>query len=67
MNKQLLSTVGLVLAVILFLSFNIVTSGNLKSARVDLTEDKLYTLSDGTLNILESLKELTKSSELSVE
>ncbi len=57
MNKQLLSTTGLVLAVILFLSFNIVTNGNLKSARVDLTEDKLYTLSDGTLNIIESLKE----------
>jgi ABC-type uncharacterized transport system involved in gliding motility auxiliary subunit len=57
MNKQLLSTVGLVLAVILFLSFNIVTSDNLKSARVDLTQDNLYTLSDGTLNIIESLKE----------
>jgi ABC-type uncharacterized transport system involved in gliding motility auxiliary subunit len=57
MNKQLLSTVGLVLAVILFLSFNIVTNGNLKSARIDLTEDKLYTLSDGTLNILKSLTE----------
>jgi len=57
MNKQLLSTTGLVLAVILFLSFNIVTNDNMKSARVDLTEDKLYTLSDGTLNILESLNE----------
>jgi len=57
MNKQLLSTVGLILAVILFLSFNIVTNGNLKSARVDFTEDNLYTLSDGSLNIIESLKE----------
>lgn len=57
MNKQLLSTAGLILAVVLFLSFNIVTNGNLKSARVDLTEDKLYTLSDGSLNIIESLTE----------
>lgn len=57
MNKQLLSTVGLVLAIILFVSFNIVTNGNLKSARVDLTEDNLYTLSQGSLNIIESLKE----------
>ncbi len=57
MNKQLLSTVGLVLAVILFLSFNIVTNGNFKSARIDLTEDKLYTLSDGSLNIIKSLQE----------
>jgi ABC-type uncharacterized transport system involved in gliding motility auxiliary subunit len=55
MNKQLLSTTGLILAVILFLSFNIVTNGNLKSARIDLTEDQIYTLSDGTLNIIESL------------
>jgi len=57
MNKQLLSTAGLVLAVILFLSFNIVTNGNLKSARVDLTQDRLYTLSEGSLNIIESLTE----------
>ncbi|NOQ94174.1 MAG: gliding motility protein GldG [Methylophaga sp.] len=57
MKKQLLSTAGLILAVILFLSFNIVTNGNLKSARVDLTEDKLYTLSEGSLNIIEALTE----------
>jgi len=57
MSKQLLSTAGLVLAVILFLSFNIVTNGNLKSARVDLTEDNLYTLSAGSMNIIESLNE----------
>jgi len=57
MNKQILSTTGLVLAVILFLSFNVVTNDNMKSARVDLTQDKLYTLSDGTLNIIKALKE----------
>jgi len=55
MNKHLLSTTGLVLAIILFVSFNIVLNGNLKSARIDLTENNLYTLSDGSLNILESL------------
>jgi len=55
MNKQLLSTAGLILAAILFLSFNIVTNGNLKSARIDLTQDKIYTLSEGTLNIIGSL------------
>lgn len=57
MNKQLLSTTGLVLAIILFLSFNIVTNGNFKSSRIDLTESKLYTLSEGSLNILNALKE----------
>jgi len=57
MNKQLLSTLGLVLAVILFLSFNIVTNGHFKSARIDLTEDHLYTLSAGSINIIESLQD----------
>lgn len=56
MKKQLLSTTGLLLAVVLFIAFIIVVNGNLSSARVDLTEDRLYTLSDGTLNILESLE-----------
>jgi len=55
MNKQLLSTTGLVLAIILFLSFNIVTNGNFKASRIDLTEDQLYTLSDGSLNIIKAL------------
>ena len=57
MNKQLLSTTGLLLAIILFIAFNIVVNGNFKSARVDLTEDNLYTLSEGSLNILESIEE----------
>ncbi|WP_438970320.1 Gldg family protein [Methylophaga sp.] len=57
MNKQLLSTAGLILAIILFVSFNIVVNGNFKSARIDLTEDNLYTLSEGSLNILESIEE----------
>lgn len=57
MNKQLLSSTGLILAVILFIAFIIVVNGNFKSARVDLTENKLYTLSEGSLNILSSLQQ----------
>lgn len=57
MKKQLLSTTGLLLAIILFIAFNIVVNGNLKSARVDLTEDNLYTLSEGSLNVLDSMSE----------
>ena len=57
MNKQLLSTTGLLLAIILFIAFNIVVNGNFKSARVDLTEDNLYTLSEGSLNVLEQVSE----------
>lgn len=57
MKKQLLSTTGLILAIILFISFNIVSNGNFKSARVDLTEDNLYTLSEGSINVLDSISE----------
>lgn len=57
MKKQLLSTTGLLLAIVLFISFNIVVNGNFKSARVDLTEDNLYTLSEGSQNVLESINE----------
>lgn len=57
MNKQLLSKTGLILAIILFIAFIIVVNGNFKSARVDLTEDKLYTLSEGSLHILSSLQQ----------
>ena len=55
MNKQLLSTTGLVLAIILFIAFNVVVNGNFKSLRVDLTQDNLYTLSQGSLNIIAAL------------
>jgi len=57
MKKQLLSTTGLLLAIVLFISFNIVVNGNFKSARVDLTEDNLYTLSEGSQNVLASINE----------
>lgn len=56
MKKQLLSTSGLLLAVVLFISFIIVVNGNLRSARIDLTQDRLYTLSVGSLNIIESME-----------
>jgi ABC-type uncharacterized transport system involved in gliding motility auxiliary subunit len=55
MNKSLLSTTGLILAIVLFIAFNIVVNGNFKSSRLDLTEDKLYTLSDGSLHVIESM------------
>lgn len=56
MKRQLLSTSGLLLAVVLFISFIIVVNGNLRSARIDLTQDSLYTLSEGSLNIIEALE-----------
>jgi len=57
MNKKFLTGSGLVLAAVLFLAVNVFSSLALKSARFDLTDNKLYTLSEGTWNILESIEE----------
>ncbi len=47
------SAAGLAALFIILVAFNYLASGN--SARVDLTEGKLYTLSDGTRKILKKL------------
>ena len=60
MKKTLLSTTGLVLALLLFLGFNILSSAAFKTTRIDLTENRLYTLSQGTLNLLANLEEPIK-------
>lgn len=60
MKKHFLSTTGLLLALVLFLVFNILASATLKSTQVDLTENRLYTLSEGTTNLLGEMKEPIK-------
>ncbi|MGD2017100.1 MAG: Gldg family protein [Planctomycetota bacterium] len=51
------TTVGLLLAAALFLALNLLTGPLLRGVRADLTEQRLYTLSDGTRNILRGLEE----------
>jgi len=57
MKKTLLSSTGLLLAVLLFLGFNILSAAGFRSTRMDLTESRLFTLSQGTVNLLEKLEE----------
>ena len=57
MNKTLLTGTGLVVAAILFGAVNMISNAALSSARFDLTDHKLYTLSEGAKNILENLEE----------
>ena len=57
MNKNIISTTGLALAATLFIAVIILANATLTSWRIDLTENKLFTLSDGTLNILHNLEE----------
>lgn len=55
--KSLVSWGGLALVLVLFVAFNVTTDATLSKSRVDLTENKLYTLSDGTKNVLRNLQE----------
>ncbi|MEC9340196.1 MAG: GldG family protein, partial [Pseudomonadota bacterium] len=57
MNRGLLSASALTLALILLLALNILSGLSLRGARIDLTEDRLYTLTDGTLQVLDELQD----------
>jgi ABC-type uncharacterized transport system involved in gliding motility auxiliary subunit len=55
--SKTISYSGLVILAILFVLVNMISGNLFKSSRVDLTEDKLYTLSSGTLSILKGIEE----------
>ncbi len=57
MDKKKTYLVGFSIALVLFLAVNVLASATLRSARVDLTENGLYSLSEGTRNILAKLEE----------
>ncbi|AJE14709.1 ABC transporter [Stutzerimonas balearica] len=57
MKRVIYSGAGLLLIALAFLAFNILSGLSLTNARLDLTEQKLYTISDGTRRILEGLDE----------
>ncbi len=56
MKKLMLSSAGLVVIALAFLAFNLLAGLGLTNARLDLTEHKLYTLTDGTRQILKDLE-----------
>ena len=58
MNRSRLMTAsGLILALVLLVGVNLLSTTAITSARVDLTENDLYTLSEGSRNLLQSLDE----------
>jgi ABC-type uncharacterized transport system involved in gliding motility auxiliary subunit len=57
MKRLMYSGLGLVLIAVLFLAFNMFSALVFTDARLDLTEQKLYTISDGTRQILDDLEE----------
>ena len=57
MKRLMYSGTGLLVLLLAFIAFNISTGTLLPGARLDLTEQKLYTISDGTRQILKDLDE----------
>ncbi|RDD63151.1 Gldg family protein [Ferruginivarius sediminum] len=56
-DRDTLAVLGIALAVVLFLSLNLLASTTLGRVRVDLTEDGRYTLSEGTRRTLSRIEE----------
>ncbi len=56
-NRSLISLGGLAAAIVLFVAINMVAGAALRAARVDLTENSLYTLSKGSRAIASKLTE----------
>jgi gliding motility-associatede transport system auxiliary component len=56
-HRGLLSIGGIILVFVLFVAINIVSNRTLNSAQIDLTADKLYTLSPGTKAVLAKIGE----------
>ncbi|MDA1100499.1 MAG: Gldg family protein [Proteobacteria bacterium] len=57
MNRSTTAVLALVLAGILYLSINVLSSNMLRSIRLDLTQQGLYTLSTGSKRIVEEIPE----------
>ena len=59
-ERSRLAAGGLALAVVVLLAFNVFSNATFQSLRLDLTEGKLFTLSQGTLNVLRAIDEPIK-------
>lgn len=57
MDRRKLSILGIGLAVVLFVALNTWGGLTLRGERIDLTQDKLFTLSRGTLDLVGEMKE----------
>ena len=56
-QRNLLSVLSLIIIAVLFVGVVIFSNQAFRSARLDLTEDRLFTLSDGTKQILSEIDE----------
>ncbi|MGC1440216.1 MAG: hypothetical protein WA888_06365, partial [Burkholderiaceae bacterium] len=52
-----LVAIAVVLAIVLFMALNLLVSQHGRGVRGDVTDSRLYTLSDGTRSVLKGLEE----------
>jgi len=57
LDQPKIAVIAGIMAVILFVCINVLSEATLRSARLDLTENKLFTLSQGTRDVLSSIDE----------
>jgi ABC-type uncharacterized transport system involved in gliding motility auxiliary subunit len=57
MDKRKVGLLGALLALVLFFAVNIAAGAALRTLRIDLTEEKLYTLSEGAKKVASKLEE----------
>ncbi len=57
LDRSTLGILGLILAVILFFSVNVIAAFTLKNYRLDLTQEKLYSLSEGSVRAINQIQE----------
>jgi len=60
LSRGTLAWGGLALAAVILLSINLISSVSLRGVQDDMTEDKLFTISDGTREILRGIEEPIK-------
>ncbi len=56
-GSRMLTGLGLGVGLILLFAINILSNETLRSARIDLTQGRIYTLSEGTQNVLSKIEE----------
>jgi ABC-type uncharacterized transport system involved in gliding motility auxiliary subunit len=56
-DRRKLSTAGIFVALVLFVALNLYSSITFQQARIDFTEGSLYTLSDGTSQVIREIEE----------
>lgn len=57
MNRKLASATGILVLAAIFVGVNIFSNAALRSAQIDFTEDRLYTLASGSKNIARAIDE----------